>query len=221
MARQDRALELPDRSAHDFSQFPRKTLRAGTTWYRQHTDLPENADRGVWYFASHDSGVVGGGRFDLTDPHGTCYLASTELGAVNECLGPEYARRGWVDADVVAKRVLSRVNLPAETKGADVTSVRAATFRVTNEVATTDRYDITQAWAQLLHDSGYGGIYSTLRFTPGAARGLALFGTAGVPTLMPAGDPTPTSVREYVAGCGIEVIDPPALSEVRVVTPAK
>lgn len=217
MPRQDRAHEPPDEGAHDFCQFPRKTLRAGTVWYRQHADKPRNADRGAWYFASHDVLVDGGGRFDLTSPDGTCYLASTELGAVNECIGPEYVARGWVDADLIAGRVLSTLELPVQTKAADVTAERATKFRVTNEVATTDRYDITQTWAQVLHDSGYGGIHSTLRFTPGAARGLALFGAAGTPTL--AGDPAPTPVREFVERLRIEVIDPPALSAVRVVTP--
>lgn len=218
MARRDRALRPPDETALDFTRFPKRTLRAGSEWFRQHRDRP-TPDRGAWYFASYPAGGEGGGRFDLAEPDGTCYLSSTERGAVNELVGPDCADRGWVDADLVSGRVVSKFRLPGHVKAANTTSRRASDFRLTNELPTTERYDITQAWAATLHRAGFGGVYAVLRFTPGPTRGLALFGAAGTPTPTPPGDPNPVAVRHVVEGYGIEVIDPPSYSAVTIVTP--
>lgn len=219
MPRREQALHAPDLSANDFTTFPRKTHRAGSTWYRQHNDRPADTDRGAWYFAYHAPGGVGEGRFDLTEPDGTCYLATTRAGAANECIGPEYADRGWVDADLVNGRVLSTLPLPHDVRAADMTSPRATPFRVTNEVHSTSDYATTQAWAQTLREAGYGGVHYQLRFSPGPARGLAIFGTGGAPTPKPAGDPDPVDLREFVEDLDIEVIDPPPFSAVRIVAP--
>lgn len=219
MRRRDRALRPPDETAHDFKKFPKKTYRAGTIVWRQHNDRPHDADRGAWYFASHPDGVVGEGRFDLTVPDGTCYLATTARGAVNECIRPEYFHRGWVDADLVNGRILSALPLMTDVSAANMTSTRAADFRVTNEVHSTGAYATTQAWAHTLHDAGHGGVHYELRFSTGTARGLALFGEAGAPKRKPAGDPDPADLRTVVEEFGIDVVDPPAIASVHVVTP--
>jgi hypothetical protein len=219
VGRGDLALREPAHGSYDFSKFPRKTHRAASRWYRQHVDRPMDTDRGAWYFASHTAAVVGGGRFDLTNPHGTCYLATTEQGAVNECIGPEVAERGWVDADLVEGRVLSTLDLPWEVRAADMTSARAPSFRITNEIHSTGDYQTTQAWAQTLHDNDFGGVHYELRFTPGRSRGLALFSDGGAPATKPAGDPDPSNLREVVEARGIEVVDPPSFSSARVVAP--
>lgn len=218
MSRSDLALRPPDETGLDFARFPRKTLRAGSMWFRQHRER-STPDRGAWYFASYAVASEGGGRFDLPFPDGTCYLASTELGAINELIGPECADRGWVDSPLMEGRVLSRLRLPEAVKAADTTSPRATQYRVTNELPTTEHYDLTQAWAATLHRSGFGGVYSMLRFTPGRTRGLALFGEAGAPTAPPPGDATPTSVRGLVEAYGIEVVDPPSYGAVTIVAP--
>ena len=90
---------------------------------------------------------------------------------------------------------------------------------MTNEIATTERYDITQAWARTWRRAGFGGVFYLLRFTPGPSRGLALFGPAGAPDPPPPGDPDPRPVREVVEGLGIDVVDPPAFGAVTVVSP--
>lgn len=212
------ALRTPDEASLDFTRFPRKTLRSGSEWYRQHADL-STSDRGAWWFASCPVGGTGKGRFDLPEPDGTCYLATTELGAVNELIGPDCADRGWVDADLVDGRVLSRLRLPRDVKAADTTSDRATQFRATNELPVTERYDLTQEWASTFREAGFGGVYASLRFTPGASRGLALFGAAGVPSPELPGDSDPTPVRQFVEGLGVEVIDPPRYSAVTVIAP--
>lgn len=221
VARRSAALRPPDTSAHDFARFPRKTRREAGIWYRQHLDRPTETDRGAWYFGSHPPGVIGPGRFDLTAPAGTCYLASTQRAAVFECIGPEHADRGWVDAGLLKGRVLSALSLPREVRAADATATRAGDFRVTNELHSGNDYATTQAWAQVFHDVGFGGVNYPLRFSPGPARGLALFGTAGVPSPRPAGDPNPMGLRHIVEGLGIQVIEPPSLASLRVVSPVR
>lgn len=218
MTRTDQALRPPDTSVYALAKFPRKTHCAGSTWFRQHNDRPTDSDRGAWYFASHAPGVLGGGRFDLTDPDGTCYLATTKRGAANECIGPEYFDRGWVDADLVTGRVLSTLQLPHEVKAANMTSVRAGKFRVTNEVHSTGDYATTQAWAQALHDASHGGVHYELRFSTGSPRGLALFGHAGAPDPRLAGDPQPEDLRAYLEGEGIEIVGTPSSAAVSIVT---
>ena len=216
--RRSQALRAPDETAFDFGAFPRRAVRAGTRWFRQHRDRG-GADRGAWFFAGHPAGVEGLGRFDLLTPRGTCYLASTERGAVNELIGPEAAGRGWVDADLVAGHVVSTLRLPVEVRTANVAAERAAQFRVTRELVTTGDYGLTQKWAEVLHAAGFGGVMSELRFTPGTTRGLALFGDEGRPHPSLPGDPDPRPVRPLVEGYGIDVVDPPALASVIVVTP--
>lgn len=218
MSRNSLGLRAPDEAGLDFKRFPRKTLRADSEWFRQHQERA-TPDGGAWYFASYPPGDEGGGRFDLPQPDGTCYLASTELGAVNELVGPDCADRGWVDGDLVAGRVMSRLRLPDDVKAADTTSARAAQFRATNELPATESYEITQAWADTLHRAGFGGLYALLRFTPGPTRGMALFGPAGTPNLAMPGDPAPVPVRHVLEGLGIEVVDPPSYGAITIVSP--
>lgn len=218
MSRSNLALRAPDEANLDFARFPRRTLRSDREWFRQHKDRA-TPDRGAWHFASCPVGVEGNGRFDLPDPDGTCYLASTVLGAVNELVGPECADRGWVDAHLVAGRVLSTLRLARDVKAADTTASRTTQFRATNELPITERYDLTQAWANTLHKAGFDGVYAVLRFTPGPTRGLALFGPAGAPDPPPLADPDPAPVRDVVEGIGIEVVDPPSYHAVTIVAP--
>lgn len=218
MSRRTQALRVPDEAAFNFRKFPRRTLRAGGHWFRQHRERV-GADRGAWFFASCPPGVEGEGRFDLPAPHGTCYLATTSKGAVNELIGPEAAVRGWVDADLVAGRVVSRLLLPGEVRAANVSSERAADFRVTRELVTTEDYGLSQHWAKTFHKAEFGGIVTELRFTPGPTRGLALFGAAGIPDPLFFGDPEPRPVRPIVERRGIDVIDPPSFAGVAIVNP--
>lgn len=216
MTRRVLALRRPATSEVDLAGFPSRSFDRGSWWYRQHEDRAA-ADRGVWYFSSRPDGGVSDGRFDLLFPLGTCYLSSTVRGAINERIGLEYTARGWVDADLVAGRVVSRLALPNDAKAADTTAEEATRFRATNEIATTDDYEVTQAWADALAGSGFDGVFTLLRFTPGDTRGLAVFGGAGVPGPTPAGDRDAMTVRAIVEAYGIEVIEAPSSHEVTIV----
>jgi len=218
VVRRAQALRPPDEAAFDFSRFPRRSLRASTHWYRQHR-AREGKDHGAWYFSSHAAGEEGDGRFDLAVPDGTCYLSSTARGAINELIGPDAAERGWVNSELVAGRVVSRLPLPRDVRVANVSAERAADFRITRELVTTVDYGLTQQWAAGLAAAGFGGILADLRFTPGTPKGLALFGSAGVPEPPWQGDPDARPVRPLVESYGIEVVDPPSFSTVSLAKP--
>lgn len=216
--RRERALQAPDSAGQNLKKFPRRTFLAGSEWYRQH-QRRTSADGGAWFFASHPANVEGDGRFDLQEPAGTCYLSSTKRGAINELVGPDAVRRGWLDAALLEGRVLSILKLPTDTKAANTTAERSTDFRLTNEIATTDRYDITQQWAEAFHDAGFDGVYAQLRFSTGRSRGLSLFGPAGAPEPSWPGDATPQPVRDVVEELGLTVLDPPSSASVRIVRP--
>ena len=210
MARRDPAQQPPDESV-DHAGFPHRTVTARLRWWRHHLLRPDAPDRGAWWFAS------GGGRFDLPEPDGTCYLASTPEAAVMELVGWSHARHGWVPADLLEGRVVSRLHLPGSVRAADLTDERARTWRVTNELTATAAYAVAQAWARVLRRDGFGAVLATLRFSPGEARGLAVFGTAGAPDPPWLGDDAPVEVRELVDRLGVRVVGPPRLGDVEVV----
>lgn len=211
-SRRDQAQQAPDESV-DHSSFPRRTVTARRRWYRQHSMRPDAADNGAWWFGSGD------GRFDLPEPDGTCYLASTPEAAVMELVGPGFARNGWVPADLLSDRVVSRLHLPSSVRAADCADERAREWRVTNELTSTSAYDVTQAWARVLRRDGFGGVLAALRFSPGEIRGLAVFGAAGAPVPAWDGDDDPVGVGDVVGSLGIPVVGPPGIADVEVVRP--
>lgn len=188
-------------------------MTARRRWFRHHTWRPDAPDGGAWWFSS------GGGRFDLPEPDGTCYLASTAAAAVMELTGPSYARNGWVPADLLDGRVVSALRLPASVRAADCADERARRWRVTNELTSTSSYDVSQAWARVFHRDGFGGVLAALRFSPGEDRGLAVFGSAGAPDPAREGDDRPVEVAAVVGALGVPVIGPPGLADVEIVTP--
>ncbi|MDV8006980.1 RES family NAD+ phosphorylase [Rhodococcus sp. IEGM 1318] len=125
-------------------RFPARTVSAGTVLYRTHRD-----GLGAWWFGSSLQG-----RFDLTDPHGTCYTAESELITLLECwVGIKYIPRTEID-----DRALSAVTVRRDLQIADVTSNRAIEFGMTSEINTTIDYTLTQRWAEAFRSAGFDGI---------------------------------------------------------------
>jgi hypothetical protein len=189
----------------DLTGFPERRLAADTVWFRQH----RMAQR-PWWFSS-----VGpdrpSGRFDLSVPRGTCYLASSAEAAVRELVGPDFASSGRIPSSVIDHRVVSRLVVPQPVRAAQLDDQHAAAYRVTRELATMTPYDIPQAWAAALDSAGFDGILSPLRFTPGDDEGLALFGPAGDPGWL--GDPDPESVLTVGQRLNFTPIGPPSADE--------
>ncbi|MBB2997638.1 hypothetical protein E9229_003910 [Paeniglutamicibacter cryotolerans] len=120
-----------------------------------------------------------GGRFDIREPHGTCYVANTDETAVREIVGPDFIRSGIINDAFVSDRVVSQVTLHKSIKAAKLTDPLVFQFRVTNELSNMDNYTIPQAWAAAFHTSGFKGIWYQPRFSAGKSRALAMFGPTG------------------------------------------
>jgi hypothetical protein len=202
MTRQRRALGNPPYPLSGLSGFPRWNLTTTRTLFRAHS-----TSHGPWWFATA-RGAKDDGRFDLPDPDGTCYLASTQAGAIRERWGRNLVRRGYVmaaDADTTEVSVLT---VTTKHRLADTVNSKAASYGVTRELGTVIPYGLPQAWAVAFHDVGCAGIRYEPRFSTGPRDlAYAIFGDKG-PRTWP-GDPSPLSGRTAATRAGLRVVDPP------------
>jgi len=186
----------------DYSDFPAHTVAPDTVMYRSHGSF------GAWYFCP-DQGC----RFDLEDPHGTCYTATDVETAVREKLRDKITASGVVQYDEAAAFRISKLTAPVAYDCAEVNAKTASKYGVVRGISSMDDYGVPQAWAKTLHGSGFGGIFYGSAYTNGAPTAYALFG--------PTGEPDPSAgftAEEYLSGVdacaevGIEVEDipPPA-----------
>lgn len=206
----------------DLRGFPSTTTPARRPWFRCHVDRPaQGRDRGAWFFSSSpaDGPAPASGRFDLPEPEGTCYLASTPGAAVRELAGPDVVRRGWIEGELLEGRVVSKLTLRHPVRAADVSARRATDYRISAELTTTSRYEVTQAWARALRDAGFDALRHQLRFTPGSDRGLALFGPAGRPEPVRRGDEDPAPAAAWARSLGLDVVTAPSSAAVEIVPP--
>jgi hypothetical protein len=139
-----------------------------------------------WYSHVHAPGEDTGGRFDLTAPHGTCYLAASLDGALVEKL--LRARTKVVVAERLHELFHATIEVRRTPPTADLTSPRATGYGVNAEIHTTLDYPLTRRWAQALRAAGWRALRHLLRGdNTGSTVGLALFGRAGLHRRAPAG----------------------------------
>lgn len=143
---------------------------------------------GVWWFSSVEHAEeAGGGRFDLSTPWGTCYLAEDDLdGALVEKL-----LRSPVKV-VVAERLLelfhATITVREAPPTADLTAAAATGFGLNAEVHDTLEYSVTRRWAAALHDADWRALRHRLRGdVTGELAGRCVFGGAGLHQRAPAG----------------------------------
>lgn len=140
---------------------------------------------GTWWFSSTSEGQPGG-RFDLSAPHGTCYLAETLDGALVEKL--LRTRTKVVVAERLAEVFHARVTVRMLPHCADVAAPRAAGFGINAEIHTTLNDVTTRRWAAALRRAGWRSLRYLLRGDPaGLSAGRALFGRAGLHRRAPDG----------------------------------
>ncbi|MEU5840982.1 RES family NAD+ phosphorylase [Rhodococcus sp. NPDC047139] len=203
MSRDAVALRPP---ARPLQRFPDRELTAAQPLHRGH-----QAANGPWWFAS-----AGGGRFDLTPPRGTCYLAFDEVTAIRETVGQALATTGVISEDFAATRRLSTLTVPHDHRLADTCAGQAADFGLTRELSSMTPYAVPQEWAAAFDAVGFTGIQYQTRFTTGPnPNAVALFGQAGEadwPT-----DPNPEPLAVAARRCGFTVAGPPR--SVRIVSP--
>jgi hypothetical protein len=157
------------------------------------------AAQDTWWFSAD-----GSGRFDLTPPHGTCYLATDVYAAIREAtrLGPVSTM--WVQA-----RELREVAPPDPTARLAATTRQAAgRHGVTTELATIVPYDLPRRWATAFHAHGFDGIRHQLRHDQRARpSGIALFGPTGAGSHHNGRQTTLTAAA--VEATGVPVLPPP------------
>ena len=158
------SLKQPPKRPEALRDFPVQSIGTDQAFYRV-----VHRGRLPWWFGSTMSG-----RFDLALPNGTCYAAEEALAALLEVIGP-----GPVTQEFVSSRRLRKLSVPQAWRLADSCARRASKFGVTAEIGTLLPYDLPQAWAQHLHQAGFGGIAYWLRHDPARSRGYAFFGKAG------------------------------------------
>lgn len=178
--------------------FPRWSLTPTRPLYRAH-----RRDLTPWWFYSDLSG-----RFDLIEPDGTCYLASTAATALRERWGDRLIRAGRIGAAEADRTVLSRVRVPDARSLADSCSSRAALFGLTRELGTLTPYSLPQTWAAAFARAGCGGIRYESRFSTGPRDlAYAVFGPAGIADL--SSDEHPVDGRAAANSAGISVLVAP------------
>ena len=203
--RQSPSLDLPP---DDLAGFPALPLTPQTPLFRV-----VRKGRNPWWFGS---GMTG--RFDLSEPDGTCYLAGDPLSALLELIGTE-VESGAVSSELLRERRLRELRVPAEIELSDLTARRASGFGITGEIGSLVPYAVPQAWASRLRAEGSGGVVYWLRHDPSRSEGYALFGPHGERKRWKKGKEQPIS-RELFARleevCGIEVLPVPRASQLRI-----
>jgi hypothetical protein len=156
------------------------------------------------------------GRFDLPAPDGTCYLASDDLGALLELLGPDLLPGSGAPASLLQGRHLRTLHVPRRQRLADALAEKAVAW-VTSELWTITPYALPQAWARALHQNGYEGLrYAGRHRTARRPFAVALFGRAGERRAWRAGRRVDIGVdhrHRLAARCGVVVFDVPAEDE--------
>jgi hypothetical protein len=165
----------------DLSSFPSRAGLIGSVLYRQHEQRPLDADEGCWYFDGHTPGAAVEGRFSLTSPRGTCYLAETAEVAARERVGRHLAQNLPIPFSFVKDRAVTQVPFPADgLPSADACDPAASSsHRVTRELFTGHDYALTGSWADALDAAGFGSLIYEPRFSTGPGFAVALFGEQG------------------------------------------
>lgn len=213
MTRERQAVSLgwPPENPNALQSFPRRALTPEQGLWRV-----VRKGRGPWWF-----GNTGGGRFDLWEPEGTCYLATDELSALLEAIGP--ARTGGaLSTRFFADRRIRHLRVPRTRTLANLTSRRSVGFEITLEIHTVVPYDRPRAWALGLRRAGMHGLFYFVRHDPAGGIGIALFGRQGERKGWRRGRELPiasTLIARLKEECGVEVLEVPRLSELRIVEP--
>ena len=132
-----------------------------------------------WWFSSVGAEPQAAGRFDLPVPDGTCYLATSPLGAVLEAF--QDWGTGVLPAEELRRRRRAQVVAPAGAPtAAQLTSAAARGAGLTQAVWAGPDRALTQRWARALRRAGWRALWTGLQHDPtGRLRGVSLFDEAG------------------------------------------
>jgi hypothetical protein len=205
VSRQQPTLRVP-RVDEDLSRFPAFSTDTRRAYWRvvREGHCP-------WWFGSTLNG-----RFDLPPPNGTCYLASDDLGAMLETIGPDLLPGGLAPESLLQGRLLRALRLPHRHRVANCLAQRASKW-VTAEISTLTPYDVPQAWAKAFYRTGFKGVrYAPRHSTSRRTYSVAAFGPAGERREWPSGRTLPLGaiqLRRLRERCGITVFTTPFADE--------
>lgn len=131
-----------------------------------------------WWFASA-SPTAAGGRFDLAPPMGTCYLATSRVGAALEALQEMLV---CLPSPEMEARVMADIHLDGGAPtAADLTAQdMAGGLGITAAMWAGPDRTLTQRWAAAFRRDGWWALHVGLQHDPaGSLRGVALFDHAG------------------------------------------
>jgi len=174
-------LREPPIRAGSLAGLPRKALRSSRLYRIWRHELAGGGVRSSpWWFGSSDPGdPEAGGRFDLPEPLGTCYLATRPAAAVLESLQAHLINLPRAE---LAVRRLARLDAPGDAPDAAKLTARRAvgTIGITAELWAGRNRRLTQAWAAAMRRDGWWAIYGGISHDPsGQLRSVALFDAAG------------------------------------------
>lgn len=207
--RQTSTLRRPPDEPSALKDFPTESLRSDRPLYRV-----VKQGNGPWWFGSSLEG-----RFDLPEPDGTCYLAADELAALLELIAPD-REGGAVSSEFLKIRLIRELRVPRTFFLSDFTARRASGFGITAEIGTSTPYDLPQSWAARLHQAGSNGVVYWLRHDPSRTEGFALFDLHGERAEWDGGRERHISaelIERLTEECGIEVLDVPRASELKII----
>lgn len=177
--REESALRDPG----NLAGFPTKPLEAEEVLYRA-VKFQRPKLREAWYFSSFARGENPKGRFDLTDPKGTCYLSTDIQTAVREKVGEVISPENAVPQSTVDDMEVVVVKLPRHVELAytgDGTAANYGAIRELGAAAAKEAYVKTSKWAAAFSALGLGGVLYASRFTSiDKCTAVALFGNAGL-----------------------------------------
>ena len=173
-------LAEPPNGAGALASCASQTL-AGRTVFRlwRSVGLDGTARPSPWWFASVPDNPTAGGRFDLPSPMGTCYVATSAVGAVLEGL---QAHLTSLPVEELRSRRLARVNAPdGAPVAARLTSRRlAGAHGVTAALWSGGNRLLTQRWAGAFRRDGWWALYGGAQHDPsGRLRSYAVFDHSG------------------------------------------
>ena len=138
-----------------------------------------NGHAGPWWFSSLGADPMASGRFDLPPPDGTCYLATSAVGALLEAF--QDFGQGILPIEELQRRRRAEVIAPSSApKAATLVAAQARRFGVTQALWAGGERALTQRWARALRRAGWLALWSGLQHdTTGRLRGATLFDDAG------------------------------------------
>jgi len=191
--------------------FPKTKLASNSPLYRLFKHVSSTPGiRSGWYFSS--IGAPRSGRFDLPEPHGTCYFSTEKFGAWSETFRGAHIVNG---TDIDCRTLLTATGT-ANIRFADMADRGAMSFGVTLDDFSGEDYTRAQAWALAFHAAKLGGVIALLRHDPsGLARNVGVFGKSGTAKSVRGWQTTRAALRsdlqllDELRNAGISVLEIP------------